>query len=210
LPKSQSTEYNGFVELCEAVIIFVVTRFQYRPKISKAEKIDKKIGEKVMDTKILEGKNLLVVDDEPDVVETIKELLEMCHIESAADFETGERLLNENRYDIAILDIMGVKGYDLLEIANKNRIPALMLTTHALTPDDLSKSVSEGAKAYIPKEKMNEIAVYLTDLMKAQAGKEKPHRWIARLKSFFDNRFEDDEWYKTYRELERKHGPFID
>ena len=86
----------------------------------------------------------MIVDDEPDVVETIKELLDMCNIDTATDFETGRKLLNQNKYDIAILDIMGVNGYELLEIANKNDTPALMLTAHAFSPDDLSKSISEG------------------------------------------------------------------
>lgn len=159
------------------------------------------------DTAILEGKKLLVVDDEPDVVETIKGLLEMCDIDTAGDFETGEKLLSQNKYDMVILDIMGVKGYDLLDIANKNGIPALMLTAHALSPDNFAKSISEGAKAYIPKEKMAEIAVYLSDLLKAQEGKESPHKWFSRLTSFFDLLF-GKGWLKTYRELERKYGPF--
>ena len=119
------------------------------------------------ETKILEGKKLLIVDDEPDVVETIKGLLDMCNIDTATDFETGEKLLNRNKYDIAVLDIMGVNGYELLEIANKKGVPALMLTAHALSPDNFAKSISGGAKAYIPKEKMNEIAIFLREKFKS-------------------------------------------
>ena len=161
--------------------------------------------------KILEGKKLLIVDDEQDVIETLKDLLDTCTIDTAADFQTAEKLLNQNKYDVAILDIMGVKGYDLLEIANKNGVPALMLTAHALSPDDFGKSISGGAKAYIPKEKMTEIAVFVADLIKAQRGDEKPYKWFSRLKSFFEQRFGKD-WLKTYRELreeaERRYGPF--
>ena len=159
------------------------------------------------DTKILEGKKLLIVDDEPDVVETIKGLLDMCDIDAATDFASGEKMLNENKYDMVILDIMGVKGYDLLDIANKNDIPALMLTAHALSPDNFEKSITGGAKAYIPKEKMAEITVYLSDLLKAQEGKESPHKWFGRLASFFELLF-GKSWLKTYRELEKKYGPF--
>ena len=159
------------------------------------------------DIKILEGKKLLIVDDEPDVIDTLKDLLDMCIIDAATDFETAEKLLNQNKYDITVLDIMGVKGYDLLEIANKKGVPALMLTAHALSPDNFAKSISGGAKAYIPKEKMTEIAIYLSDLLKAQEGIEKPHRWFTRLKSFFNVQFGKD-WLKEYRELEKKYGPF--
>ena len=106
---------------------------------------------------------------------------------------------------------MGVKGYDLLEIANKNGVPALMLTAHALSPEDFGKSLKGGAKAYIPKEKMSEIAVFVADLLKAQQGDEEPHKWFSRLKSFFEWQFGKD-WLKTYREIreeaEKRYGPF--
>lgn len=162
---------------------------------------------------ILEGKKLLIVDDEQDVTETLKELLDMCTIDTAADFQTAKKLLNQNRYDMAVLDIMGVNGYDLLEIANKKGVPALMLTSHALSPDDFNKSISGGAKAYIPKEKMAEIAIFAADLLKAQLRDEKPYKWISRLKSFYEERFGKD-WLETYRELrdevEKKFGPMDD
>ncbi|MDF1594178.1 MAG: response regulator [Desulfobacterales bacterium] len=149
------------------------------------------------------------MDDEPDIVETLKDLLDMCRVDTAPDFSTGEKLLHQNKYDIAVLDIMGVKGYELLEIANNNGIPALMLTAHALSPDNFAKSIMGGAKAYIPKEKMADIAIYLVDLLKAQAGTEKPDKWFSRLRSFFTVEF-GREWMKTYRELEEKYGPFVE
>ncbi len=163
--------------------------------------------------KILEGKRLLIVDDEPDVLEMLKELLHMCEIHTAMDFQTAERLLNQNRYDVAILDIMGVQGWDLLEIANQKGVPALMLTAHALGPDDFGRSISGGAKAYIPKDKLKEIDIFIADILKVQQGEEKPNKWFLRLKSFFEMRFGKD-WLKTYHEvrdeLEKRHGPMDD
>lgn len=160
------------------------------------------------DQSILEGKKLLIVDDEPDVVETLKDMLAMCVIDTATDFETGEKSLMTTKYDIAILDIMGVNGYKLLDTANSNGVPALILTANALTAEDFAKSLSQGAVAYIPKEKMIDIPIYLTDLLKAQAGEEKPHRWFSRLESFFDSIFGINQ---TYHELKsdyiKKHGP---
>lgn len=163
------------------------------------------------DQTILAGKKLLIVDDEPDVVETLKDLLGMCVIDSATDFGTGEKLLTSNKYDIAILDIMGVNGYKLLKIAKQNAIPALMLTANALTADDFAKSLSQGAAAYIPKEKMVEISVYLTDLLKSQEGTEKPHRWFSRLESFFDKIFGINQTYHEMKtEYIKKHGTIQD
>ena len=105
---------------------------------------------------ILQGKKILMVDDEPDVLEQLSELLDMCSVDTAPSFETAQKFLNKNTYDVAIFDIMGVRGYDLLELANQKDLPALMLTAHALTPDNLVKSIKEGAQSYIPKEKMSD------------------------------------------------------
>ena len=124
--------------------------------------------------KMLQGQRILIVDDEPDVLETLSELLDMCELDTAPNFEAAAGLLNENAYDMAVLDIMGVRGYDLLELANQKGIPALMFTAHALNPDDFFKSIEGGAKAYIPKEKMSEIVFFTADLLRAnQAGTHK-------------------------------------
>ena len=73
-----------------------------------------------MDPKeIISGKRVLIVDDEQDVLDTLAGLLDICKIDTATSFEEGKSLLQDNVYDIAILDIMGVKGFDLLEIAHK-------------------------------------------------------------------------------------------
>ena len=139
---------------------------------------------------ILKGKKILVVDDEPDILETLEELLDECEVETATNFESAAALLAARDYDAAILDIMGVKGFDLLEIAIDKKIPALMLTAHGLNPDNLVGSIKLGAKSYIPKEKMSEIDLYLKEIFIAQEkGIEKSGNWFANLRSFFDNRF---------------------
>jgi DNA-binding response OmpR family regulator len=43
----------------------------------------------------------------------------MCHVAKAATFEEAQKLLETEYFDIAILDIMGVDGYKLLDIAKK-------------------------------------------------------------------------------------------
>ena len=144
----------------------------------------------MQDEKILQGKRILIVDDEPDILETLEDLLDMCLIDTAPDFETAKKFLDKYTYDVAVLDIMGVKGYDLLQLATQKGIPALMLTAHALSPDYLVKSIKGGAKSYIPKEKMSEIDLYLKEIFVArERGVEKSGNWFARLGSFFDERF---------------------
>jgi len=160
------------------------------------------------DINILKGKKVLIVDDERDILETLKDLLDMCIIDVALHFEDAKELLDKNRYDIAILDIMGVRGYDLLETANKKGIPALMFTAHALSPDDLVKSIKGGAQAYIPKEKMPEIASFVADLLTDHQEGKKHVRWFSRLISFFDERF-GYAWREKHKDLLEKYDWMI-
>jgi DNA-binding NtrC family response regulator len=139
---------------------------------------------------ILNGKKILVVDDEPDVLESIEDILEECDVETASSFESARELFEKKDYDAAILDIMGVRGFDLLEIATEKKIPAVMLTAHGLNPDNLVGSIKLGAKSYIPKEKMSEIDIYLKEIFIAkEKGIEKSANWFDRLGSFFEHRF---------------------
>jgi DNA-binding response OmpR family regulator len=150
---------------------------------------------------ILKGKKVLIVDDEPDILETLEEILDMCLIDTAPNFEAARKFLDNNTYDIAILDIMGVGGYDLLKLARKKGIPALMLTAHALSPDNLVKSIKGGAESYVPKDRMSEIAIYLSDILKAhEKGIEKHRSWFDRLEPFFDQKFGPD-WKEEHKDF---------
>lgn len=153
---------------------------------------------------ILEGKHILIVDDEPDILDSLEEILDMCLIDSAPNFETARRFLDKNTYDVAILDIMGVRGYDLLQLAQKKGIPALMLTAHALSPDNLIKSIKGGAQSYVPKDRISEITTYLADIIKArEEGIEKHRAWFDRLEPFFDKKFGPD-WKEEHKDFWRE------
>ncbi|CCK78860.1 response regulator [Desulfobacula toluolica] len=150
---------------------------------------------------ILENKKILVVDDETDILETLKELLYMCSVDTAATFEEAVAHLRNNTYDAAVLDIMGVKGYDLLKITNKIDIPSLMLTAHALTPDNLKQSIEQKADAYVPKDKLVDISLYIADILTArQQGKKVHVTWFSLLKPVFDKIF-GEGWRKKDRDF---------
>jgi len=143
-----------------------------------------------MESNALKGKRLLIVDDEPDILETLIEVLDMCVVDTAPSYETALKFLEKNTYDATILDIMGVRGLDLLKVAAGKGIPVLMLTAHALNPDALVQSIRAGARAYVPKDEMADIQTYLLDLLAAREGADYKHfRWFARLKPFFDRKF---------------------
>ncbi|MBW2654288.1 MAG: response regulator [Deltaproteobacteria bacterium] len=150
---------------------------------------------------ILENKKILVVDDEPDILETLEELLYMCSVDTASTFEAAIHFLKNNTYDVAVLDIMGVKGYDLLTVTHKMDIPALMLTAHALTPDNLKQSIEQGADAYVPKDKLADISLYIADVLTArEEGKNSHVTWFPLLKPLFDKLF-GERWRQTDREF---------
>jgi DNA-binding NtrC family response regulator len=145
--------------------------------------------------KIIMGKRLLVVDDERDILETLTELLEVCKIDRASSFEEAKKHLEQYDYDLVVLDIMGVKGFDLLEIANRRKIPALMLTAHSLNMESLRRSVEKGAAYFVPKQKIAEIATYVADVLEAKESKQNPWTWwLKRLGSFFDGIFSRPDW----------------
>lgn len=152
--------------------------------------------------KILKGKLVLIVDDEKDILDLLTEFLGMCRIDTASSFEQAKELLESNEYDIAVLDIMGVKGYELLKIANEHHIPALMLTAHALTKEDLKKSAEEGASYYVPKDEINKIDVFVADVLEAKEKDKNPWvRWFERLGSFFDKKFSGTNWREQEKEF---------
>ena len=143
--------------------------------------------------KMLKGKRVLIVDDEPDVLELLTELLDMCKLDPAASFEEAKELLENNYYHIAVLDIMGVQGYELLEIANKREIPALMLTAHAISEEHLKKSIQKGASFYAPKDEINKIATFVADVLEAREKKKNVWaKWYERMSGFCDRRFGPD------------------
>ena len=161
------------------------------------------IGKKILMEKnnLLIGKKLLIVDDEPDVLETLSELLEMCDITEASSFEEAKELFETQHFELAVLDIMGVSGYELLKIANEKKVIAVMLTAYALTPEDVAKSHKRGAAYYIPKEEMVDIPVFLNDIFKAkEEGKNTWEGWVSRMASFCEKKFGQD-WQKNDEEF---------
>ena len=138
---------------------------------------------------LLHEQRILIVDDETDILQTLEELLSMCSVVKAPTFDKAKELLETQYFDIAILDIMGVDGFKLLEIANERKVIAVMLTAHALTPENTVRSYKEGAAAYVPKEEIHNIAAFLNDILEAkEQGKSPWWRLFDRLGSFYDKK----------------------
>jgi DNA-binding NarL/FixJ family response regulator len=153
-----------------------------------------------MKDSILNGKVILAVDDEPDVLNVLEEeILEAapkCKYEKATTYEVAADKLRSNTYDMVILDIMGVRGFDLLELAVNRNFRVAMLTAHSLSPGALKRAFDMKARAYLPKEKLGEFVPFLEDVLNYEylPGWK---RLYEKLKGFFDIKFESDWEKKT-------------
>jgi DNA-binding NtrC family response regulator len=154
--------------------------------------------------RLLKNKVILVVDDEPDVLDAIAEQLDMCRIYRAKDYEIAMQLLAGFKFDIVILDIMGVRGFELLKKSVSKGFPTVMLTAHALTPEALKESIQLGAVSFLPKEMMAELDTYLVDVI-TQSKKMVWKNQLDKLSAYFDRQFgadwkEKDDFFKKFEE----------
>jgi CheY-like chemotaxis protein len=139
----------------------------------------------------LKDKVVLVVDDEPDILDIVEEELDMCLVHKAADYDTALQYLVSYTFDIVILDIMGVNGFELLKSSVYRGFPTVMLTAHALTPESLKKSIKLGAVSFMPKDKITELRPFLEDVVLG-GGKPIWQKVFDKLGSYFNKRFGPD------------------
>jgi len=162
-----------------------------------------------MTESILDNKLILAVDDEQDVLavleEEISDAAPKCRFDKATTYQEAVERMMSFTYDVVILDIMGVRGFDLLDLAVSRNFPVVMLTAHALTPEALKRSFEMRARAYLPKEKLGEIVPFLEDVLKY----EYLPGWkllFEKLKGFFTGRWgenwqrRDEKFWKEFDE----------
>ncbi len=150
---------------------------------------------------LLAGKHILAVDDEWDVIETIQEILEDAIVDIAQDYDTASQKIKDIKYDLAILDIMGVNGHQLLEECVDRKIPAIMLTANAMNPDALKKSIKKGAISYLSKEHLSDLDTLINELLGApDEGKTTWQLLFEKLGGYFDQRF-GDNWKEDDKEF---------
>ncbi|MCX5860559.1 MAG: response regulator [Deltaproteobacteria bacterium] len=151
---------------------------------------------------VWQDKLILAVDDEEDVLETIAEELPQnsnVMLHKATTFEKARQYLVSYTYDLVILDIMGVRGFDLLKVAASRNFPVVMLTAHALNPDALKKSIELGARAYLPKEQLKSLVAFLEDVLRLSYQSVWKNA-LDHVATMFNKRFGSD-WRKSEKEF---------
>jgi CheY-like chemotaxis protein len=164
-----------------------------------------------MKQSILSGKRILAVDDEPDVLTVLEEEISgacsSCHFDKATSYVEASGMLKSQTYDVIILDIMGVGGFDLLNLAVNRNFKVAMLTAHALYPEALKRSIELEARAYLPKEKLGEIVPFLEDILEEADGLTGWGGLMNKLEGYFVSRW-GEFWKKSeekfWKDFEKK------
>jgi DNA-binding response OmpR family regulator len=99
---------------------------------------------------------ILIVDDEPDVLLTLRMILESEGFESAlaADGETALRRIDEEHPDLVVLDIMMpvLDGWFVLaELAGRARRPRVVVCSAKSSELDRNRARDLGADEYVTK-----------------------------------------------------------
>jgi len=109
------------------------------------------------------AKYVLIVDDDPDLVETVSMMLESKGYEAGKAYDgiEGEEAIKKRRPDVLILDVMMPRknGYQLCKELKSNKwtqeIPVILLTAVGEAVPTTSYSHAEGmaveAEDFIPK-----------------------------------------------------------
>jgi len=149
---------------------------------------------------ILNDKRILAVDDEPDVLAVLEEEIlaaaPKCRFEKATAYQDAAKKLDSQNYDVVILDIMGVRGFDLLDQAVKRNFQVAMLTAHSLNPESLKRSIEMKARAYLPKEKLGEIVPFLEDILQESDHLSGWAHQMKKLEGYFNSRW-GEYWQKA-------------
>ena len=104
------------------------------------------------------GKKILIVEDEPDILMMVKSRLENCRFQVATVSDGDEAMdtIFKEKPDLVILDLMlpGAGGYELcLKIKQDKTLTSLPVIMYSSRVGDLDKNMglSCGADGYVPK-----------------------------------------------------------
>ncbi|MGH0031529.1 MAG: response regulator [Myxococcota bacterium] len=107
----------------------------------------------------LSGRRILVVDDDPGICHTLKEILEAsgCRVRTAADGAEGLHCVEEEKFDLVLSDVVmpNMDGYELYMALQKDhpKLPVLMMTAFHYDKDHIIKrSRVEGLQGVIFKK----------------------------------------------------------
>ncbi len=147
-----------------------------------------------MNRSILEGKQILAVDDDPVVLEDLeRKILETglkCRFDKTTTYIEAVEMMVSLTYDLVLLNVMDVRGLDLLSLVVLRKFPVAVLASYPLNPTVLKRSFEIGAVSYLPKDRLREIVPFLEDTLYKCLPRWK--RFSERIKGTFGLTFRPD------------------
>jgi DNA-binding response OmpR family regulator len=127
------------------------------------------------------GSHVLVIDDDPSLQTLVGMLLSRVglQITSAETAVEGIRLLNEETFEILILDLMlpDMDGLELLKALRQDdrfdKLPVMILSARA-DPEAISKALEAGADGYLTKPYLPHSLTQRVTAMLSQGRKRPP------------------------------------
>lgn len=104
-------------------------------------------------------KKILIIDDDENIITLINTILqeEGYDVISSTNADDGLNRIRKEKPDLILLDLVlpTIGGLEMCQILRKDRetkrIPVIMLTGHAMSPDDKVKGLDTGADDYLTK-----------------------------------------------------------
>ncbi|MGO9117837.1 MAG: response regulator [Desulfomonilaceae bacterium] len=118
-----------------------------------------------MDGQILEGKRILVVDHEREVLNIVAEALVASEVVIVGNAEEARPLIAKEFFNPAILDTVSASGCDLLQDCQANKLPAAMLTSREVEVRRVNEAMKWGAMSFFPKDELDRLPETIAELL---------------------------------------------
>ncbi len=114
---------------------------------------------------ILEGKRILVVNNEREVLKMMTEALAASEVITAGNVDEARSLIAKEFFNLAILDTVTANGCDLLQDCHAYKVPAAMLTPREVEVTRVSEAMKRGARSFFPKDELHRLQETVVDLL---------------------------------------------
>ncbi len=122
-----------------------------------------------MKTSTLNGKRILIVDEDPDLLEVLEEEIIASYpdlnVEKVLTFHQAVEKIIHIKYDAVILDIMSGYAFELLQLALSRHLRVGLLTTYPFFPEHPRLPTQMAVRAFLSKEKLGEVVPFLEKIM---------------------------------------------
>jgi hypothetical protein len=146
----------------------------------------KKKRENEMNGQILEGKRILVVDHEREILNMVSQALAASEVVGVGNVDEARPLISGESFDLAILDTEGANGCDLLKDCHANKLPAAMLTPREVQVRSINEAMKRGAMSFFPRDEVDRLPETVAELFeRVEKGKAYSTRLFRLLASAF-------------------------